>query len=52
MEETILVIKLRTDPTLSGDPRKWDWHDLLDLHPDESIELIEAGDFTDLPWSN
>lgn len=42
MREATVTLRIVYDHTSSTDPEKWDWHELLDMRHDETVEIVEV----------
>lgn len=52
VQQTVVVTMwLSLDNTKQSDPLEWDWQSLLDLGPDEEVEVAGMGDFTSADWA-
>jgi hypothetical protein len=41
MTEATVTLRIIYDSTCSIEPHKWDWHQLLLLRHDESVQVVE-----------
>ena len=41
LRKQTLTIEIVFDPTMSDPPAKWDWSTLLELSPDESVQIMD-----------
>lgn len=40
-----VTLKITYDPHYAESPEAWDWNTLVDIGPDENVEVVRSGDF-------